>query len=99
MGSFWLLGAGAYALFIATTRALAQRITCDDHKTPLLERSSSGKFSELMFGCNIGGKVGVAEEQGKIDAIVTAYKERFKRQSVGVVRRPVLRVVLTAVSI
>jgi len=26
--------------------------------------------------------------QGKIDAIVTAYKERFKQQSVGVVMRP-----------
>jgi hypothetical protein len=96
---------------------------------------------ELMFGRNIGGKVGVTEEQwtefvagemtprfpdglsvddalgqwrdrdtsaiveepskdvtlivpqdaavqGKIDAIVTASKERFKQQSVGVVMRP-----------
>ena len=96
---------------------------------------------DLMFGRNIGGEVGVSEEQwtnfvaseisprfpqglsvddalgqwrdretnaivkepskdvqiivpqdaevkGKIDAIVTAYKERFQQQSVGVVMRP-----------
>ena len=29
-----------------------------------------------------------AEVKGKIDAIVTAYKERFKQQSVGVIMRP-----------
>ena len=29
-----------------------------------------------------------AEVKGKIDAIVTAYKERFRQQSVGVVMRP-----------
>ena len=55
MGSFWLLGAGACALFIATTPALAQRITCDDPQKLMVE-------IELMFGRNIGGKVGVTEE-------------------------------------
>jgi hypothetical protein len=56
MGVFWLLGAGACALFIATTRALAQRITCDDLQKLMLE-------IELIFSRNIGGKVGVTEEQ------------------------------------
>jgi hypothetical protein len=36
---------------------LAQRITCDDPQKLMLE-------IELIFGRNIGGKVGVTEEHG-----------------------------------
>jgi Protein of unknown function (DUF3574) len=134
MRSFWLLGAGALALFTVTTPASAQGITCSDPQKPML-------VIDLMFGRDIGGALGVTEEQwsdfvareisprfpeglsvddalgqwrdrdtgaivkepskdvtlivaqdadvkGKIDAIVSAYKERFKQQSVGVVMRP-----------
>ena len=134
MPSFRLWGAGAFALLIMITPVLAQGIACSDPQWPMLE-------IDLLFGRNIGGKVGVSEEQwtdfvaseisprfpqglsvddalgqwrdretnaivkepskdvqiivpqdtevkGKIDAIVTAYKERFQQQSVGVVMRP-----------
>jgi hypothetical protein len=125
MPSFRLWGAGAFALLIMITPVLAQGIACSDPQRPMLE-------IDLLFGRNIGGKVGVSEEQwtdfvaseisprfpqglsvddalgqwrdretnaivkepskdvqiivpqdtevkGKIDAIVTAYKERFQQ--------------------
>jgi hypothetical protein len=134
MRCFRLLGAGAVALLIMTMPILAQGIACSDPQRPMLE-------IDLMFGRNIGGEVGVSEEQwtdfvaseisprfpqglsvddalgqwrdretnaivkepskdvqiivpqdaevkGKIDAIVTAYKQRFQQQAVGVVMRP-----------
>jgi hypothetical protein len=125
MPSFRLWGAGAFALLIMITPVLAHGIACSDPQRPMLE-------IDLLFGRNIGGKVGVSEEQwtdfvaseisprfpqglsvddalgqwrdretnaivkepskdvqiivpqdtevkGKIDAIVTAYKERFQQ--------------------
>lgn len=134
MRSFRLLGAGAFALLIMTMPVLAQGIACSDPLKPMLE-------IDLMFGRNIGGELGVTEQQwgdfvaaeitprfpqglsiddaigqwrdpdnntivkepskdvtivvpqgegieGKIEAIVAAYKQRFQQQSVGVVMRP-----------
>jgi hypothetical protein len=134
MRSLGLLGAGALALSIMTSSALAQGLACNDPQKPMLE-------IDLMFGRNIGSEPGVgeglwsdfvaseitpsfpegltvldamgqwqdkerntvvkepskdvrlivpadAEVKEKLDAIITAYKQRFQQQGVGVVIRP-----------
>ncbi len=56
MRSFRLLGAGAFALLIMTMSVLAQGIACSDPQRAMLE-------IDLMFGRNIGGELGVTEQQ------------------------------------
>jgi Protein of unknown function (DUF3574) len=56
MRSFRLLGAGAFALLIMTMPILAQGIACSGPQKPMLE-------IDLMFGRNIGGELGVTEQQ------------------------------------
>ena len=134
MRSLRLLEAGALALLIMASPALAQGLACNDPQKPMLE-------IDLMFGRNIGSELGVSEglwsnfvasenhatlsgrthgarchgsvagqgaehhrqraKQGvrlivpadaevkeKLDSIVTAYKQRFQQQGVGMVIRP-----------
>ena len=56
MHSFRLFGAGAFALLIMTMPVLAQGIACSDPQQPMLE-------IDLVFGRNIGGELGVTEQQ------------------------------------
>jgi Protein of unknown function (DUF3574) len=134
MRSLRLLEAGALALLIMASPALAQGLACNDPQKPMLE-------IDLMFGRNIGSELGVseglwsdfvaseitprfpegltvldatgqwqdkerntivkepskdvrlivpadAEVKEKLDSIVTAYKQRFQQQGVGIVIRP-----------
>jgi Protein of unknown function (DUF3574) len=134
MRSLRLLEAGALALLIMASPALAQGLACNDPQKPMLE-------IDLMFGRNIGSELGVseglwsdfvaseitprfpegltvldatgqwqdkerntivkepskdvrlivpadAEVKEKLDSIVTAYKQPFQQQGVGIVIRP-----------
>ena len=69
MPSFRLRGAGAFALLIMITPVLAQGIACSDPQRPMLE-------IDLMFGRNIGGEVGVSEEQWT-DFVASEISPRF----------------------
>ena len=51
-----LLGAGAFALLIMNKPVLAQGIACSDPQRPMLE-------IDLLFGRNIGGALGVSEDE------------------------------------
>ncbi len=65
---FRLLGAGALAL-ITTMPGLAQGIACSDPQRPMLE-------IDLLFGRNIGGRLGVSEEQWT-DFVASEISPRF----------------------
>ena len=54
MRSLRLLEAGALALLIMASPALAQGLACNDPQKPMLE-------IDLMFGRNIGSELGVSE--------------------------------------
>jgi hypothetical protein len=56
MRCFRLLGAGAVALLIMSKPILAQGIACSDPQRPML-------VIDLMFGRNIGGALGVTEDE------------------------------------
>jgi hypothetical protein len=56
MRCFRLLGAGAIALLIMNKPVLAQGIACSDPQRPMLE-------IDLLFGRNIGGALGVSEDE------------------------------------
>jgi hypothetical protein len=69
MRCFRLWGAGAIALLIMTMPVLAQGIACSDPQRPMLE-------IDLMFGRNIGGALGVSEDQWT-DFVASEISPRF----------------------
>ena len=71
MRSFWLLGAGAFALLITTMPILAQGFVCAAPQQPMLE-------IDLMFGRNIGDELGVTEQQWS-DFVAAEITPRFPK--------------------
>ncbi len=65
---FRLLGAGAFAL-ITTMPVPAQRIDCSDPQKPMLE-------IDLLFGRNVGGELGVSEDEWT-DFVASEISPRF----------------------
>jgi len=69
MRCFRLLGAGAIALLIMNKPVLAQGIACSDPQRPMLE-------IDLLFGRNIGGALGVSEDEWS-DFVAKEISPRF----------------------
>jgi hypothetical protein len=62
-------GAGAFALLVVATPVLAQGIACSDPQKPMLE-------IDLLFGRNVGGELGVSEEEWN-DFVASEISPRF----------------------
>jgi hypothetical protein len=80
---------GNWSEFVASeiTPRFPQGLTVDDALGQWRDRDTSAIVKEPSKDVTIIVPQDT-EVKGKIDAIVTAYKERFRQQSVGVVMRP-----------